>query len=333
MSLPLVDERSRSRALTLPQPLDAIPRRTRLGVVGSVGYYASGAGNHQPPLVLVHGIDPLASSSQVEPLVSAFPERRRFALDWPGFGISERRARTYNPELYSLTLSRFIQAVASPDGIATDVVALGLGAEFAARTALEYPSLIRSLVLVSPTGLGRTPSAPVLPAAILETLERYPRVADLTLNMLSSSPGIRLWLGRLFHGPVDAKLAQHAKASARQPDARHAPLAWLKGSLSTDNADEYLYRALRVPSIVLYDSDVPEAFERLPLLTRNNPFVRAAPIQGTRGMPHFEHSEVVEQAMRAFYASIDATEHVESRVITVPIPRQRQPGRAATLAK
>jgi hypothetical protein len=187
--------------------------------------------------------------------------------------------------------------------------------------------------LVSPTGLGRKPSAPVLPAAILETLERYPRLADLTLNMLSSSPGIRMWLGRLFQGPVNAKLAQHAQASARQPEARHAPLAWLKGSLSTDNADEYLYRGLRVPSIVLYDSELPEAFERLPLLTRNNPFVRATPIQGTRGMPHFERTDIVEQAMRGFYASIDAAEHVESRIITVPIPRQRQPRRAATLAK
>jgi hypothetical protein len=55
----------------------------------------------------------------------------------------------------------------------------------------------------------------------------------------------------------------------------------------------------------LFDSDPLTSFERLPAVTRSNPFVRSVRIEGTRGLSHFDEPATVEIRLREFYRTIE----------------------------
>ncbi|HYO93455.1 MAG TPA: alpha/beta hydrolase [Polyangiaceae bacterium] len=309
------------RPPSLAQLVQAQPNRVALGNdVGCVGYYAATVGREGPPLVLLHSINAAASSNEMRPLFEAFRDRQIYALDWPGFGLSDRGPRAYTPALYAEALTRFLRTVAAPGGEPVDIVALSLSSEVAARVAVQSRALVRSLVLLSPTGLSEVPARPQRLHRTLDAFAKSRLASELFFSLLTTRPAIRHYLKKSFYGPVDEDLAEHAYLSARAPGARFAPLAFLRGSLSTPNAYFELYQQLKVPTFVLYDRDAYTSFERLPQLTRLNPFVRALRVEPTQGLPHFEQGTQVELALRAFYDSIEITDLVEHRIDTVPLP-------------
>src|ERR1700753_2609351 len=65
---------------------------------GQLTLYSSGSG--QRPLLLVHSINAAASSAEVRPIYERYCSRRStYALDLPGFGLSERSDRPYTVRL------------------------------------------------------------------------------------------------------------------------------------------------------------------------------------------------------------------------------------------
>ncbi len=124
---------------------DAIPAERGSFVsktAGRLNYYVDRQAQGRP-LVLIHSVNAAASSYEMGPLFDQYRGQRPvFALDLPGFGFSERSERIYSPELFSSAIEDFLDSeVKAP----ADVIALSLGAEFAARTALARPNLIHSL--------------------------------------------------------------------------------------------------------------------------------------------------------------------------------------------
>lgn len=268
--------------------------------VGKVGYYAAVDAVAEPPLVFVHGIGTASSSRELWPVFDAFRDRRRFALDWPGFGTSERGDRPYAPDFYAATLARFIQSVASPNGTPIDLVAVGLSGEFAARAALKYPSCVRSLALIAPTSMDDRSSNPAFWNAVFEVVERYPVLAEASFRALTST--FALGLGRKSSSG-DKRALRYAHECARQPEARFAPLAWLRGDLATPRAYDFLYRPLRVKTLVVHGGRA-DGMDLLPHLTRENPLIRAASVDGVRHP--LQSPTELEQILRAFYGPLDA---------------------------
>lgn len=103
------------------------------------------------PLVVLPAAD--HSWEDYRPILEQFaPERRVFALDWPGFGGSDRPAPTdftYSAERYTEILTDWLNAL----GIARAVL-LGnsIGGAAALRYAVAQPQRVAGLVLVSPGG-------------------------------------------------------------------------------------------------------------------------------------------------------------------------------------
>ena len=138
----------------LPDPL-AAERRDLNGRAGRMALWRAGQG---APVLLVHSINAAASAYEVRPVVEAIvPGRRAFAPDLPGFGASDRSARRYDIALYGAAIDDALDAIADECGgdVPVDVLALSLSAEFAARAALRRPHRVRTLTLVTPTGLDR----------------------------------------------------------------------------------------------------------------------------------------------------------------------------------
>src|SRR5258708_9553939 len=97
------------------------------------------------PLLLVHDLRATSSAYEMRPLYESFRWRRpTFAPDLPGFGLSDRSELPYAPEFFATVLVELLRMPRRID-LAADVVALGRGAEIAARVACEQPGLVGSI--------------------------------------------------------------------------------------------------------------------------------------------------------------------------------------------
>ncbi len=285
----------------LPEAVDAPRAELRVEGVGRISYYAAAA-ETGIPLVLIHSINAAPSAFEMRPLFRHYQGRRPvIAPDLPGFGFSERADRRYSPELFAAAIIGVLdQAVGAP----ADLVAFSLGAEFAARVALSRPTLVRSLVLISPTGF----SSRTMPGG--KTGRRIHRVLNLPglsqglFAALTSRPSIRYFLGQSFVGQVPAEMIDYAYATSHQPGARHAPLYFLSGQLFTTDATDTLYAKLTQPVLVLHDRDANVNFFLLPEFIGGRDQWRVERIAPTLGVPQWEKPGETTAVMDRFWAEM-----------------------------
>jgi pimeloyl-ACP methyl ester carboxylesterase len=257
---------------------------------------------HGRPLVLIHDLRTASSSYEVRPLFECFRWRRpTYAVDLPGFGLSDRGALPYAPAFFAAVLSELLRRLKRGDATA-DVVALGRGGEVAARVARDEPALLRSLVLVEPSGLStRRGVAPEwCGARIARGLGDCASRGIFAL--LTTRAVLRRTLGARFFGPPDEGLLAYAHESARVPGAHRAPLRALAAGPHGREA-ALLYRAIELPALVVHDACGEDAVEIEAFLRgRANRF--AVRITPTRGMPHFERRVETVAALDRFWQSL-----------------------------
>ena len=224
----------------LPPPVDG-----ERSEADGIAWWSAGAG---PPLLLVHSVNAAASAGEMRPVFDH--ARRRFrvhAVELPGFGSSRRGPRDYTPRLMTDALHTVAAAIARTDGdVPLDALALSLGCEFLARAALERPQRWRRLAFVSPTGFngavprqGEPGSTRAVPG-MLKILQ-VPLWSQALFAGLTRPSVVRYFLRRTWGSDrIDEGLADYSVRTAREPGARHAPLAFLSGGLfSADIHDVY----------------------------------------------------------------------------------------------
>jgi pimeloyl-ACP methyl ester carboxylesterase len=237
------------------------------------------------PLVLLHSINAAPSAMEIRPLFEHYRDKRPvMAPDLPGFGLSDRPAVSYSSAQYAQWIAEWLKAFHSPP----DVVALSLTGEFVARAILEQGTRIRSLTLISPTGMG-TASPPSLPSGSrLDRVLNSPWVGKSLFRALTTKASIRWFLNKAFVGPTPEYLVQYAWETARQPGAHLVPLKFLTFRLFTEQAMSRLYSRLTLPCLVLYDDDPNIGFERLSELADSNDQWTIKRLVPSMGLPHWE---------------------------------------------
>ncbi|WP_291423381.1 alpha/beta hydrolase [Deinococcus sp.] len=272
-------------------------RSLNLPGFGKIVYYADSRGTGRP-LVLAHSINAAGSAYEMKPLWDTYVGTRPvYALEFPGFGSSERRDVQYTPELMTSAL----RALVAELGTDVDMVSLSLGSEFAARAALSEPR-IKSLALLSPSGF----SQPRGSSQSANSSERYNRLSAIGSPLyaaLRTRPSIHYFLSRSFRGPVPGDLIDYAMETTRQPGAKYAPLHFVSGRLFTPDAYGDLYSKLTTPTLVLYDQDGFVSFERLPQFAQQ-PNATVVRIPDTDGLAHWEKMSETKAALDAFWAKI-----------------------------
>jgi len=267
------------------------------GSGGQIALYHDDSGEGSPVL-LVHSVNAAASSYEMRPLFTRLQgERPVWALDLPGFGFSDRGDRPYSPRMMGLAIDQALSRIGQP----THVVALSLGCEFAARAANDRPDLVRSLSFLSPTGFGGA----VNRGPQFGTLLRFPLWSQAVFDAIASRPSIRYYLGKTFVGPIDEMLVEYSYRSAHQPGARHAAIAFLSGDLHTLTVVDSLYASLRVPTLVIYNTDPFSSFERLPEFIAGRDGWDAVQIAGTNGLPHWDKPSETLEALRRHWETAE----------------------------
>lgn len=256
------------------------------------------------PLVLIHSINAAANAYETRPLFEHYQAYRSvYALDLPGFGFSDRSNRDYSVELYVSAVSDFLKDIV---GEPADVIALSLSSEFSAVVAHQSPELFNSLTMISPTGFTqRSESSQESDSKNgFYSLLMNPLWSQALYDLLVTRLSLKLFLGMNFSGDIDEDLLNYHYLSAHQVGARFAPLKFVSGALFTPNILDTIYRHLKVPTLVLYDTDPNVTFDLLPDVLNKNSNWRARRILNTRGLPHFERLDMTTDALNTFWEDI-----------------------------
>lgn len=287
----------------LPPPLPAT-RRDLASRAGRVALWSAGEG---PPVLLVHSVNAAASAYEVRPIFERLAaDHRVVAVELPGFGASERGDRRYDIPLYVAAVEDAIDAVSQDaGGTPIDLLALSLPSEYAARAALSRAPRVRTLAMVTPTGLDRRsrdrrgPPGSGREVPGLHRALSVPLWSQRLFDGLTRRASVAYFLRRTFGSPaVPPDLIEHCWRSARQPGARFAPLAFLCGRLFGADV-RTLYERLELPVWVPHATrgDFKDFSGADWTASRGN--WRLQPFEAG-ALPHFEQPQAFDASYRAF---------------------------------
>lgn len=293
--------------LALPPALTADIHRLN-GAAGVIAVYAGGVG---PPVLLVHSVNALASAAEVRPMFEALiQDHSVYALDLPGYGLSDRLPRAYVVGDMCAAVSQVAQWAADRHpGQPLLAVGVSLSCEFVARVAQQTPNLFLALALVSPTGFrgGKSLRQPTGSTLFMGGFDRFlrgpgPGWGRFLFRQLSRPSVVRYFLQRTWGGKnIDETLWAYAVRTAHLPNAEQAPLSFLSGGLfSADMHD--VYESLRLSVWVVHGTRGDFTDYRALDLVRDRPNWQVTVMQAG-AMPYFEDMGTFMAAYRVFESS------------------------------
>lgn len=266
---------------------------------GRVFYKTSGAQNPGPPLLFIHGIGAGSSSFMWRKNFDALADDFQvFAPDLLGFGLSDKPATApYSADLYTELLADLIREIAAGPA---DIVANSLSGAFAIRVADEHPELVRSLVLVAPTGADNLRARPGMTGAAFYGLLQSPVLGTSFYNVMASERSIRDYARRqLFYDParVTNRLVTQLYAASHQEGAQHAIAAFLSGYLNAGALEAFA--RLRQPLALIWGKqDQTTPVEQAAAFISANPHADLHIFDRCRMTPHEEHPEKFNALIR-----------------------------------
>jgi pimeloyl-ACP methyl ester carboxylesterase len=245
----------------LPPPLDGDYFELQTDA-GRIAVYSAGPpvasgqerSRQEPPLLLVHSVNASASAAEVAPLFDHYRRTRPvYALDLPGYGLSDRSGGAYTPRLMTDALHALVQRMRDENGGGpVDVLGVSLSCEYVARLHSEAPNALRRIALVSPTGFSGSkrrygPPGSTRGMAWLYKLLANPKWSGALFNALTRPGVIRYFLERTWGSKqIDEGLWRYDVLTTRQPGAKNAPLYFLAAYLFSNDINS-LYEAVDCP--------------------------------------------------------------------------------------
>ncbi|MCU0494778.1 MAG: alpha/beta fold hydrolase [Chloroflexaceae bacterium] len=268
------------------------------GQVLSLFYRVAGAG---PPLLLLHG---LGDSAQAWEWV--LPELARshtvYALDLPGFGMSNRPEVPYSPDFLTTVVAAFLDALQITH---VGLIGNSLGGLLALQLALAEPTRVSAIVLIDSAGLGQSVALPL-------RLLTLPGVGELVIAWNRTAPGAWQWAFgqglQLFSMPwrVPWPWLSQLYCMARSPGYLEATVATARGAMTLfGQRPEAILReqlpSIHVPTLVIwgeYDRVLPlrHAHESVARLPQG----QLAIIPGAGHLPHVECPAAVAAEIKRF---------------------------------
>jgi pimeloyl-ACP methyl ester carboxylesterase len=280
----LVNAWVRKKAGRLPAPSWGRPRFYAWRH-GEIAFQQLGDG---PALLLLHSFGPGHDSREwrrASEILAA--SHRVYALDFLGWGRSQKPQLTYDGELYIQLIQDFLQDVVAEPAV---VAAAGLTAAYALQLGVDQPQLIRSLALVCPLGLDLHGEEPDLKDALIHRVLRLPVLGTAALNVVTSRAGIGGHLrNEVYAAPerVDATLVEHHYRASHEPGAHAALAAYFAGYLNHSVQD--VLPRLSLPVWLAWGRQAKSpAVDRSDQWLKHLPEAELEVFEGAGSLPHAE---------------------------------------------
>lgn len=268
----------------------------------TVAYETLGEGD---PVLLLPAFSTVSTRAELSALTHQLaPQFQAIAIDWPGFGESDRGPLDYGPALYTQFLRDFVAAtMAAPVAIA----AAGHAAGYALQLASQQPDVCSKLVLVAPTWRGPLAVMGVPPTVRtgVKHLVRSPLVGQ-ALYGLNTQPAFLKWMYRRHVFVDDRQLTpayiDQRHQSTQQPGARYAPAAFVTGGLDpVPNRAAFLdyFEQISCPVMVVVAEQAPPASKAEMEAMAALPQVQSTQLPGTLGLAE-EYGQEVAAAILPF---------------------------------
>ena len=262
-----------------------------------VAYYVDGpeqADADAVPLLLIHSINAAASACEVRPLFEHYRTGRpTYAIDLPGYGLSDRSDRVYSLRLMTDAVLALTDEIRTRHGgHAIDAVAVSLSSEYLARAASERPAAYRTVGLVSATGLNRDKpfAAPAGTsrgkAWLLSALGRAPW-SEALFRLLTRPGVIRFFLEKTWGSKdIDEALLEYDLRTTRVEGASRAPFYFLSAFLFSADITR-VYESIVPPVWLVHGTrgDFTD-YRAAPRLARQRGWI--IDVMETGAMPYFE---------------------------------------------
>ncbi|MEG6586266.1 alpha/beta fold hydrolase [Dendrosporobacter sp. 1207_IL3150] len=195
---------------------------------GDIVYNLSGNGE---PLLLIHGINTGASFFEWRNNISALDRCYSvYAVDLPGFGMSEKREIVYTAEVYKTVIREFLMAVVRKP---VHILSSSLSSAYCIGIASEFPELVKSLILVTPSGIGINNEEPNNSNYAMFKLFANPVQGDALYNAFASRTSIKYFLTEyIYANPANVTegTVEYLYNAANQcPNAKYAPASFITG--------------------------------------------------------------------------------------------------------
>jgi pimeloyl-ACP methyl ester carboxylesterase len=262
-----------------------------------------------PPLVLLHGTAIDSASLSYAPSLPRLATRHRvIALDWPGYGRSDRSLAGL-PIASSVTLlERFLDALELPR---VHLAGFSMGGAVALGLALEAPGRLASLTLIAGYGLDPALPVPLLPYLALR-VPTWRRGA--AWGFRRSRALTALVLRRVVFadpGRASDELVDEVHRALRAPAAERAFEAWLRGELRPLRyGTSYAHRLgeLEVPTLLLHGRrDLVVPWRKAAAAAARIPDARLVLVPRCGHSLMREAAEVFEGELLGFTLAVDAT--------------------------
>jgi pimeloyl-ACP methyl ester carboxylesterase len=211
---------------------------------GSFMLYRAGARGGEP-VVLIHGLGPNGAHDWAN-VVSALAARHEvFAVDLPGFGLSDKRNELYSPEHYAAFIEK---AVAPRVGRPFTLVGHSMGAAIALGYAAAHRERVKRLVLADMAGILQGP-------VYAESLAKF-GIGQMT-GMPAGAPWLDTVLGRMIarieNMPISREMILRTPAM-RQNMLRGDPNLIAAFALGEHDFSEAL-RTVAAPTLLIWGNE------------------------------------------------------------------------------
>ncbi len=202
-------------------------------------YKVMGSGQ---PLVLLHGIGAGSSSYEFRAVMAELGQHYQvYALDWLGWGNSERPDLEYTGHLYAQMIGDFVSQVV---GRPCHAIANSLAAGFVLRSARLQPQYWQKLLLIAPLGDNSLlPAALGIPLAeVAYGLLSLPVLGLAFYNAITTPWSVRLFTEQSLFSPgytLEEGVVDYYYQAAHQAGAQFAPRSFLTGKLNLPIQEDF----------------------------------------------------------------------------------------------
>lgn len=226
-----------------------------------VAYEVLGEGT---PILLLPAFSSVSTRTEMRGVAEALAQQFQvFAVDWPGFGQSDRPRLDYRPAVYHAFLRDFVQSTFSEPIV---VIAAGHAAGYVMQLVHQQPDAFTYVILAAPTWRGPLPTMMGDKRWFFKLVRQViglPLLGQF-LYLLNTSPWFLRWMyGRhVFHdrAHITRELIQTKWRSTQKKNARFASVAFVTGALDpVRNRKEFTdyFQPLPIPALIVVGEQTP----------------------------------------------------------------------------